>query len=228
MRLGALKWNYYALQIGNFWIRSEYGIGWMLNPDIFFSGDVTRSSPVLYHEYCIQDGNRVPKFSLVLLTLPLPVFTTHALSPIFPEESWALEWIRIRVEGQIRFENGYVWTWKFLNPERSSCGFILYPDTCGGGVNERLNGLPSSEPLLSGIQADGQAPRRAYSSQVHRSMQSVQMILTLKRGQKGWRQLFSETLQRTVFTNNEGSLLCFMCFILPHLVLLKLARELAS
>ena len=95
----------------------------MLNPEIFFSGDVTRSSPVLYHEYCIQDGNLVPKFSRVLLTLLLLVFTTHALLPIFPEESWALEWIRIRVEGQIRFENGCVWTWEFLNPERNSCGF---------------------------------------------------------------------------------------------------------
>ena len=31
LRLGALKWNYYALQIGNFWIRFEYGIVWMLN-----------------------------------------------------------------------------------------------------------------------------------------------------------------------------------------------------
>ena len=90
-----------------------------------------------------------------------------------------------------------------------------YPDTCGGGINERLNGLPSSEPLLSGIQAYGQAPQRAYLSQVHRSMQSVQMILTLKRGQKGWRQLFSETLQRTVFTNNEGSLL-FSCVLYYH------------
>ena len=66
-----------------------------------------------------------------------------------------------------------------------------YPDTCGGGLNERLDGLPSSEPLLSGIQAYFQARQRAYSSQVHRSTQSVQMILTLKRGQKGWRQLFS-------------------------------------
>ena len=40
-----------------------------------------------------------------------------------------------------------------------------YPHTCGGGMNERLNGLLSSEPLLSGIQAYGQAPQRAYSSQ---------------------------------------------------------------
>ena len=89
LRLGALKWNYYALQIGSFWIRYEYGIVWMLNPDVF-SGDVTRSSPVLYHEYCIQNGNLVPKFSLMLSTLPLPVCTTHALLPIFPEEAWAL------------------------------------------------------------------------------------------------------------------------------------------
>ena len=31
------------------------------------------------------------------------------------EESWVIEWIRIRA--------GYVWAWKFLNPERKSCGF---------------------------------------------------------------------------------------------------------
>ena len=42
-------------------------------------------------------------------------FTTHALSPIFPEESWVLELIRKRV--------GYVWTGKF----------DLNPDTCGRG-----------------------------------------------------------------------------------------------
>ena len=42
-----------------------------------------------------------------------------------------------------------------------------YPNTRGGGLNERLDGLPSSEPLLSGIQAHDQAPQRAYSSQVH-------------------------------------------------------------
>ena len=27
------------------------------------------------------------------------------------------------MDGQIRFEYGYVWTWKFFNPERKSCGF---------------------------------------------------------------------------------------------------------
>ena len=52
-----------ALQSGNVWICYEFGIVWMLNPDIFLSGDVTRSSPGLYHEYCIQDGNLIPRFS---------------------------------------------------------------------------------------------------------------------------------------------------------------------
>ena len=49
--------------------------------------------------------------------------STHALLPIFSEESWVLERIKIRVDGQIRFEYGYVWTWKFFNPKRTSCGF---------------------------------------------------------------------------------------------------------
>ena len=34
---------------------------------------------------------------------------------------------RIRVDGQIRFESGYVWTWKFLNWERKSCGLKSIP-----------------------------------------------------------------------------------------------------
>ena len=54
-----------ALQNWNFWIRYESGIVRMLNPDIFLSGDVTRASPVFYREYCIQDGNLVPRFSLL-------------------------------------------------------------------------------------------------------------------------------------------------------------------
>ena len=32
--------------------------------NIFLSSDATRLSPVLYCEYCIQDGNLVPRFSL--------------------------------------------------------------------------------------------------------------------------------------------------------------------
>ena len=71
------------------------------------------------------------------------------------------------MDGQIRFENGYAWAWKFFNPERNSGGLKKKKDTCGGGVNERLDGLPSSEPLLSGIQACDQASQRTYLSQVH-------------------------------------------------------------
>ena len=38
------------------------------------------------------------------------------------------------VDGQIRFEYGYVWAWKFFKPERKSCGLEKYPDTCGRGL----------------------------------------------------------------------------------------------
>ena len=58
-RLGALKWNYITL-----WIRNRVDAKSVF---FFFPGDVTRSSPVPY--YCIQDGNLVPRFSLLLLTL---------------------------------------------------------------------------------------------------------------------------------------------------------------
>ena len=60
-----------------------------------------------------------------------------------------------------------------------------YPDTYGRCLNERLDGLPPSEPLLSGIQAYDQAPQ--WSLFVSgTSMQIVQMTLTLKRSPKGW------------------------------------------
>ena len=35
-----------------------------------------------------------------------------------------LDTCRIRVDGQIRYIYGYVWTWKSLIPERKSCGFL--------------------------------------------------------------------------------------------------------
>ena len=71
------------------------------------------------------------------------------------------------MDGQIRFENGYTWAWKFLNPERNSGGLKNIRIRLEGGVNERLDGLPSSEPSLSGIQACDQASQRTYLSQVH-------------------------------------------------------------
>ena len=140
----------FALQSRNFWIRYESGIEWTLNPDIFSSGDITRWSPVLYREYCIQDGNPVPRFSL------LPV----EKSPCSSHFTLILDWFchysrrkfralydtcsvanipkgvlgsrmnsitcRIRVDGQIRFEQGYVWTWKFLNPQKNICLIFSY------------------------------------------------------------------------------------------------------
>ena len=51
--------------------------------------------------------------SAIILDANFAHFTTHALLPIFPKESWVVEWIRLRV--------GYVWTGKFdLN--RDTCG----------------------------------------------------------------------------------------------------------
>ena len=87
---------------------------------IFISRDnfqFNKIQPSFYDEYCIQDGNIFPRFSLLLLTLLLPVFTTRALLPIFLEEPWVLtvnpdtsgransisKWIRVDVE---TFESG--------------------------------------------------------------------------------------------------------------------------
>ena len=58
-----------------FWIRSpEWKVLnalWLLNrvdakSDIFQPCDVTRRSPALYRKCCIQDGDLVPKFSLLI------------------------------------------------------------------------------------------------------------------------------------------------------------------
>ena len=73
-------------------------------------GDVTRSSPVLYRECCIQDCNLK---ACSVANIPRGVLGTR-MNP---------DTCRLRVYGQIRFEYGYVWTWKFLNPERKSYGF---------------------------------------------------------------------------------------------------------
>ena len=87
-----------ALQSGNFWIRYESGIVWTLNPDIFFirwRNKIERSSLPWKAE---QDAN-------------FARFTTHSLLPIFTEESWVLDWIRIRVDMEI------------YESETKSCGF---------------------------------------------------------------------------------------------------------
>ena len=52
-------------------------------------------------------------------TYSLPTYHRTLLS-----DAWnRLDTCRIRVDGQIRFECGYVWTWTVLNTERKSCGF---------------------------------------------------------------------------------------------------------
>ena len=84
--------------------------------DIFLSGDITRSSPVLYHEYL--DACSVAN-------IPRGVLGAR----VYPDTC------RIRVDGQIRFENRYVWTWKFLNPEKNELRIQKYPDTSGRDLN---------------------------------------------------------------------------------------------
>ena len=60
-----------AYESATFWIRSPewkfLNTLWIRNRVDAKSGyiDVTRSSPVLYREYCIQDGNLIPRFSLL-------------------------------------------------------------------------------------------------------------------------------------------------------------------
>ena len=117
----------------------------------FLSADVTRLSPVLYREYCIQDGNLIPRFCLlpaeestlifafffnfwvdsaIILDANFAHFTMHALLPIFPEEFSVLERIRIRV--------GFVWTGKFilkvLNPQRKIGGLKNIQIHVDGGL----------------------------------------------------------------------------------------------
>ena len=110
-----------ALQRGNFWIRHESEIVWTLNPDVLLSGDVTRSSLVLYREYSvIKMSTSFPGSLKAEQDANLKRFTTHALLPIFAEESWVVEWIGIRV--------GYVWTGKSdLNTDTSGRGNFWIP-----------------------------------------------------------------------------------------------------
>ena len=125
--------------VNTLWIRNRVDA----ESGYFLSNDVTRLSPVLYRKYCIQDGNLVPRFSLLpvdgrvsrarlkfralynacsVANIPRGVLGTR----VNPKTC------RIRVDRQIRFESGYVWTWKFLNWERKSCGLKSIPIRAGG------------------------------------------------------------------------------------------------
>ena len=89
-----------ALQSGTFWIRYESRIVWTLNPDIFSSGDVTRSH-ALRRMLCCQYSQK-----------------TRVNLEYYSESGYVLDtcgransiWIRIRVDVEI------------LNPQRNSCG----------------------------------------------------------------------------------------------------------
>ena len=87
-----------------------------------FIWPLTRSSPAVYCEYCILDGNLD---ACSVANIPKGVLGTR----VNPDTR------QIRVDGQIRFEYGYVWTWKCFNPEREKLRVQKYPDTCGGGPN---------------------------------------------------------------------------------------------
>ena len=49
------------------------------------------------------------------------------------------EWIGIRADGQIRFQNGYVWTWKPLNSAKKNLRMQKYPETFGRGLSHRVD-----------------------------------------------------------------------------------------
>ena len=106
-------------------IRYESGIVWTFNPNILLSGDVTRSSPVLTADTAFKMATSFPRFSQGRARCKFRALY-DACSVV---KSWVLEWIPIRVrssdtvDGQTRFEWGYVWTLEFLNPERKSCEF---------------------------------------------------------------------------------------------------------
>ena len=160
----------------------------MLNTDIYiyiyFPFDVTRSRPVLYHEYCIQDGNLLPTFSLLLLTLLLPIFTTHALLPIFLEEPWVLEWIWIRADTQTRFENGYLWAWKFWIRKEVVADSKI-PGYVWRGPGWTIGWFATKWAVSEWYSSKWPSSTKSLSAS-GTSMQSVQMILTLRRCQKGW------------------------------------------
>ena len=115
-----------ALQSGNFCIRNESGIVRTLNPNTFLSGDVTRLTSVLCCEYCIQDGNLVPRFSEGRARCKFRALYDAASFANIPSGVLGTrtnpDTCGIRMDGQMPFEYGYMWTWRFLKPERKSCG----------------------------------------------------------------------------------------------------------
>ena len=99
---------------------------WTLNPDIFLSGDVTRSSPVLYRENCVQDCNidpcsvaNIPRGVLEWIRIRVGsnsiwIRIRVGVEFVTPEtKNLLIENFRIRVDGAL-IRN---WEWNWLRPE---------------------------------------------------------------------------------------------------------------
>ena len=140
-----------ALQSGNFWIRFESGIVWRLNPGIFF----------------IRWRNKIESSSLPWILYsrwhPLKVeqdvnfarFTTDVLLPIFPEESWILEWIWIRVRDTSGRAN-LIWIRIRVDVEIFESGkkklrIQKYRDTCGRGPCGKLVPHPTTTTIQTSV-----------------------------------------------------------------------------
>ena len=123
--ISSLEWKF----LNTLWIV------WTMNLVIFLIRELTKIEPSsLLWMSCVNSVLR-------------KATSTHALS-------WVLECTcQTRVDGQIRFEYGYMCTWKFLNPERKSCGFKnIQIRVDGAPINvNRLRLLPkaSTWPLYS-------------------------------------------------------------------------------
>ena len=95
------RWILHAnLQLSEF-ARQTGGFVWTLNPDIFFVQWCNKIEPSSLPWICIQEGN----------------FDASSLANIsrrVQSKRVNSDTCRIPVDEQIRFEYGYVWTWKFL------------------------------------------------------------------------------------------------------------------
>ena len=114
-----------ALQSGNFCIRYESRIAWMLKLDIFVSRDVTKSSPVLYTEWQLRSQ------VLSLTRLYNACSIANRGNPAYVSDTCGRAnsiWIPIRVEVEIiesgkkklwiQKISGYVWK----GPKSSTLG----------------------------------------------------------------------------------------------------------
>ena len=104
-----------------------------VNPDIFESGDVASSCPVSYRTINQYGGTTATTGQILppLLSALWNMLWTHFIAD---EPLELLQWIRIPSDACGQANSiwiRYVWTGKFLNPERKSC---QYSDTCGRGL----------------------------------------------------------------------------------------------